>query len=358
MKYGAYDYVTKPLYHEEILLKVQEALTKSKNKISTSSDNTTTTSSPAKKKSQQAPQAKYVRGESSKAQQLFQYVDIVAPTDMTVIVYGETGTGKEAIARAIHDQSQRSKGRFIAIDCGALPKDIAASELFGHKKGSFTGAVTDKIGHIELANGGTLFLDEIGNLSYEVQVQLLRALQERKVKRVGDTRDIKVDVRIIVATNEDLMKAMKDGDFREDLYHRLNEFTIHLPPLREREEDIPIFADYFLTQANSELNKAVEGFDKDVMNYFKNYEWPGNLREFKNVIKRSTLLTKGNYIVASTLPQEIKNYQIVQASTNTSNNTANGAPDLKKAAQLAEGEAIKECVDSNQTIIKPKQLKC
>ncbi|RZJ69055.1 MAG: sigma-54-dependent Fis family transcriptional regulator, partial [Flavobacterium sp.] len=195
---------------------------------------------------------------------------------------------------------------YIPVDCGAIPKELASSEFFGHVKGSFTGAVTDKTGHFEAANGGTLFLDEVGNLSYEVQVQLLRALQERKIKPVGSSQEITVDIRVIAATNEDLTEAVKRGDFREDLYHRLNEFCIKVPKLSERTQDIMIFANHFLAEANDDLEKDVEGFDRDVIDLFKEYEWPGNLREMKNIIKRSVLLARSNTITLDVLPPEMQ----------------------------------------------------
>jgi two-component system response regulator HydG len=225
---------------------------------------------------------------------------------MSVLIIGDSGTGKEYIAQSIHLLSKRATKPFIAVDCGAIPKELASSEFFGHIKGSFTGAVNDKTGHFEAANGGTLFLDEVGNLSYEVQVQLLRALQERKIKPVGSNQEVQVDIRVIAATNEDLNEAVKRGDFREDLYHRLNEFSIKAPRLSERKQDIMIFANHFLAQANDDLEKDVEGFDQDVTDLFKNYDWPGNLREMKNIIKRSVLLTKSNTIHLEVLPHEMQ----------------------------------------------------
>ncbi|HVY75849.1 MAG TPA: sigma-54 dependent transcriptional regulator, partial [Puia sp.] len=234
-------------------------------------------------------------------------------TSYSVIIYGETGSGKESIAQEIHKRSKRSSKPFIAIDCGALSKELAASELFGHEKGSFTGALNQKIGSFELANGGTIFLDEVANLSYDVQVSLLRVVQERKMRRVGGTRDIDLDVRIIIASNELLWNATRSGKFREDLYHRFNEFSIEIPPLRERKEDIMLFANHFLKITNEELDKEVKGFDADVEKIFKEYVWYGNLRELKNVIKRATLLTEeGDYIEARTLPFEISNYSKLQ----------------------------------------------
>jgi two-component system response regulator HydG len=270
----------------------------------------------------------------------------VSPTDISVLIIGESGTGKEVIAQKIHQNSQRNKKAFIAVDCGTIPKDLAASEFFGHVKGSFTGALNDKMGYFEAANGGTIFLDEIGNLSYENQVQLLRALQERKIKPVGSNKEISVDIRIITATNEDLREAVKNGDFREDLYHRINEFSIASPSLKERKEDLMIFAEFFLEKSNKQLNRDVIGFSEDVMHIFQNYTWPGNLRELQNVVKRSTLLTQGDFIERSVLPSELflvnrekeeigfslsqnEKEAIIQALEQTQNNKSEAAKLLK-----------------------------
>ncbi len=222
-----------------------------------------------------------------------------------MLITGESGTGKEVTAKAIHDNSLRKDFNFIAVDCGAIPKELATSEFFGHIKGSFTGAVEDKIGNFEAANGGTLFLDEVGNLSYENQVQLLRALQERRIKRVGSTQEIEVDLRIITATNEDLVQAVERGTFREDLFHRLNEFSIQIPSLEERFEDLVLFADNFLSKANKNLNKNVHGFSNEVWDAFRQYHWPGNLRELQNVIKRAVLLTTTDEVQLEALPKEV-----------------------------------------------------
>jgi two-component system response regulator HydG len=229
----------------------------------------------------------------------------VAPTNYSIILYGESGTGKEVIARTVHQNSARKDKPFVAMDCGTLSKELAGSELFGHVKGAFTGALNDKEGHFELANGGTLFLDEVGNLSYEIQAALLRVIQERKFKRVGGVREMETDVRIIVASNENLQDAYRRGKFREDLFHRFNEFSIVLPPFRNRKEDIPLFADFFLAKSNKELNKTVDGFEPEVMQIFLDYPWPGNLREFRNVIRRAALLTSSGLINSRVLPTEI-----------------------------------------------------
>ncbi|MDQ2180680.1 sigma-54 dependent transcriptional regulator [Marinifilum sp. D714] len=299
IKMGAFEYVTKPLNPDEILLLINSALEKAQEKQD----------APKKKEKKKKPAIDFVRGESSSSLQIDQYIRLVAPTDMSVIIEGESGTGKEIAARRIHAESNRKGKTFVAVDCGALSTDLAGSELFGHVKGSFTGAITDKEGQFEAAKGGTLFLDEIGNLSYEIQVKLLRALQERKVRRIGSNKDIDVDVRIVVATNEDLALSVNKGDFREDLYHRLNEFKITVPALRNRDEDIVLFANYFLDLSNSELNKEIEKFSDEVLDKFRTYSWPGNLRELRNVVRRSVLLSQGNQVEIISLPTEILNDQ-------------------------------------------------
>jgi len=303
MKEGAFDYVSKPFRPESILQTIENAL-ETKVAIPKAEE----VSKPAKRnKSTTAStqRLELVQGVSEPSRRLADYVELVAPTNMSVLITGESGTGKEQVAKSIHLESKRHDAPFIAVDCGAIPKEIASSEFFGHIKGSFTGAINDKTGHFEAANGGTLFLDEIGNLSYELQVQLLRALQERRVKPVGSNNEIEVDIRVVTATNEDLSNAVKEGDFREDLYHRLNEFSIKLPALRERKEDLMLFANHFLDEANKDLEKNVLGFTDKAIDAFKNYNWPGNLRELKNMVKRAVLLTQEDLIPLKVLPHEI-----------------------------------------------------
>ncbi|HLU81721.1 MAG TPA: sigma-54 dependent transcriptional regulator, partial [Flavobacteriaceae bacterium] len=247
----------------------------------------------------------FVTGVSDEAKKLEDYVRLVAPTNMSVLIIGDSGTGKEMVAKRIHDNSKRAGNPFVAVDCGTIPKEIAASEFFGHVKGSFTGAVNDKTGHFEAANQGTLFLDEIGNLSYELQVQLLRALQERKIKPVGSNKEIEVDIRVVTATNENLEEAVRKGSFREDLYHRLNEFSIKVPQLKNRKEDLMLFATHFLDKANTELEKNILGFSDETLKKFEEYPWPGNLRELQNTIKRAVLLTSGKLVEVDVLPSKI-----------------------------------------------------
>lgn len=292
IKLGAADYISKPLNPEELLKKIQETIQ-------------VPDEEPAEMR-EEALQNPYIEGISPAAVSLFEHVRLVAPTEMSVLINGSSGTGKEYVARRIHEQSNRAKGPFVAVDCGAIPKDLAASEFFGHVKGSFTGAIDNKTGAFVAAQGGTLFLDEIGNLTYEVQVQLLRALQERKIRPVGSNQEIAINVRLVSATNENLRQAIEKGDFREDLYHRINEFTIRIPDLRERQEDLLLFANHFLDLANIELKKNLIGFDDETIHLFQSYSWPGNLRQMKNVIRYATLLAKGRYITCAELPDELQ----------------------------------------------------
>lgn len=302
MKFGAYDYVTKPLYPEELLNVVKEALKHTEPSAKSGSSNSNKSNS----KKQVRADYEYLKGESPSSTSLYKNMRIVAPTPMSVLLHGETGTGKEFVAKEIHRLSKRSGHPFIALDCGALPKDIASSEFFGHEKGAFTGAVSPREGKFKLAEGGTLFLDEVGNLSYEVQLKLLRVLQERKFTTVGGSKDIDVDVRILAATNDNLKQAVNEGRFREDLYYRLNEFSMTLNPLRNRKEDIKLFVDLFVKNANDQLERNVEKVSGEVLNKFMSYAWPGNLRELKNVVKRGVLLTDGDTFNEDVLPEEIK----------------------------------------------------
>jgi two-component system response regulator HydG len=327
MKLGAYDYIGKPLFPDEILVTIKKALQPQPAVAAPQATTTTAQAAPAytpptttegdgttdrEKKQQVLISGDYIFGDSEPFKKILKQIDLVAPTNYSIIIYGESGSGKEAIAQEIHKRSRRKSMPFVAIDCGAMSKELAGSELFGHEKGSFTGALNQKIGNLEVANGGTVFLDEIGNLSYDIQVSLLRVVQERKMRRVGGTKDIDLDIRIIVASNEKLWDIARRGKFREDLYHRFNEFSIVVPPLRDRKEDIMVFARHFLLQTNKELEKNVKGFTKEVEDIFKSYIWYGNLRELKNVIKRATLLAEGTFVEAHTLPFEISNFTRLQ----------------------------------------------
>jgi two-component system, NtrC family, response regulator HydG len=320
MKLGAREYITKPVNPDELLLMLRGIL---KEPISTS----------APKKKNNSPTTEWVQGKSAVSQQLTEYIKVVAPTDFTVIIEGESGTGKENVARTIHQLSKRSDKSFVAIDCGALSKELATSELFGHIKGSFTGAVSDKLGLLEVADGGTLFLDEVGNLSYEVQVKLLRAIQERVIQPMGGNKEVKVDVRIITATNDSLTEKVSAGLFREDLYHRLNEFKLKVPALRERKEDINEFIYFFQHQACEELSKEVIPISEEFISIMNRYDWPGNLRELRNVVRRSVLLANGKSIEADVLPIEM-------VTSNNHTVAAVSVYDLKALSETQERELI------------------
>ena len=319
MKSGATDYVAKPFQPDILLDKIKEAIKAQKN--SASANQTQNSSVAADKCNKLASDKdnkvtspagdvpKYLEGESEASRKLYSFVSLVAPTPMSVLILGASGTGKEYVARRIHELSQRAGKPFFALDCGAIPKDVAASEFFGHVKGAFTGADQDKKGAFEMANGGTLFLDEMGNLNYEVQVQLLRALQERKIRPVGSTKEIDIDIRLVCATNENLAQRVAEGNFREDLYHRVNEFTIYMPELKDRGADIFLFADLFIKHANKELSRNVEGLDSKAKERITAYNWPGNLRELNNVMKRATLLASGRYIGVTELEQSMAHIQ-------------------------------------------------
>lgn len=301
MKLGACDYVSKPVNPDMLLQKINEALAAA---VAAGPQSKSVTGE-SSMQPQDSESPEYLEGESEAARQLYNYVRLVAPTNMSVLINGASGTGKEYVARRIHELSNRSAAPFIAVDCGVIMKDLAASEFFGHKKGSFTGAIEDKTGAFVAANGGTIFLDEIGNLSYDVQVQLLRVLQERKVRPIGSNSEIAVDVRLVAATNEDLRAAIKEGRFREDLYHRINEFSIKMPLLCEREDDIIYFADFFLDKANKELGRDIIGFSPEAVQLIRQYTWPGNLRQMANVVKRAVLLAQGRYIAPRELDIEV-----------------------------------------------------
>lgn len=344
IKLGAFDYITKPLIPDEVINVIEKALAKS-------SQDTEAVTNPAPQQEKKkrtyilSADKEFLIGQDGETAQLYKQIEIVAATNYSIILYGESGTGKELIAKTIHEYSNRKNMPFVAMDCGTLSRELAGSELFGHVKGAFTGAINDKEGHFELANGGTLFLDEVTNLSYEVQAALLRVIQERKFKRVGGLKEMDVDIRIIVASNENLQEAYRRGKFREDLYHRFNEFSINLPPLRNRKFDIPLFADFFLDKTNKELNKNVEGYDDDVLVMFLNYSWPGNLREFRNVVRRAVLLTPYGKITSKVLPWEITNsytHPHTQQAENNGNTEAKPVKDLdlKDAAAKAEYDTI------------------
>lgn len=325
---GAFDYITKPVNPDELLMVIKNSLSKKDQKDI----------------KVEATDGDFIKGKSAIADRLYEHIALVAPTDMSVIIQGESGTGKEFAARTLHQQSKRADKPFVAIDCGALSKDLAASELFGHIKGSFTGALNDKKGQFEAANGGTLFLDEVGNLSYEVQVKLLRALQERVIQPLGSTKQIAVDVRLVAATNDDLNNSIQQGEFREDLYHRLNEFKIQLPALRDRGGDLELFINHFIQLANRDLDRNVKSISTEARSLLLNYDWPGNLRELSNVIKRMVLLSAGDVAQINALPDEMM--IAVQQQTLPGNSS-----DLKAMNEQTEKTLIAE------TLVKAKHNK-
>lgn len=325
MKMGAFDYLTKPLQTDEIIPLLEKSGKKS-----------------SKKESKAFPENDFVKGKDKSYNTALSYAEKVAPTDMSVLIEGETGTGKEYIARYIHQHSERSNQPFLAVDCGAIPKELATSVLFGHVKGSFTGAIKNKTGVFQQANGGTLFLDEIGNLTYNVQVQLLRALQEKVVTRVGENKSTQVDVRVIAATNETLNTPDNDSSFRGDLLHRINEFKINLPPLRDRKTDILLFARHFTDLANRELGREVTGFSDETARILEYYPWPGNIRELKNVIKRAVLLTVGDVIQPETLPVEI--VELAKRKEYAGSYETTGENHLSISSSEAEKQTIIEAI--------------
>ena len=344
IKLGAFDYIVKPLIPDEVLSVVNTTIQQPAPSVSESAPG-----EPGKKAGSKLPYPsdEFMIGKAPATKMLYDQINIVAGTNYSVILYGESGTGKEVIAKTIHSLSSRKDKPFVAMDCGTLSKELAGSELFGHVKGAFTGALQDKEGHFELADGGTLFLDEVSNLSLDVQATLLRVIQERKFKRVGGNKETNVDVRLIVASNENLQDAYRKGKFREDLYHRFNEFSIKLPALRTRQEDILQFANFFLAKTTAELDKDIPGFEDNVLQTFLQYSWPGNLREFRNVVRRAVLLTPaGEKINASSLPWEINNtdplagngHDIKTITPHTA--LPKKELDLKDAASRAEYETI------------------
>lgn len=290
IKLGAFDYLCKPINPSVLQQKIDMALLQKEEKKN------------EKRPVRKMEEKKMIAGCSAVMQRVYNHVSLVAPTNISVLILGESGTGKEYIARMIHEKSRRASKPFVAVDCGSLSMELAPSELFGHLKGSFTSAISDKRGVFEEAEGGTVFLDEVGNLPYEVQKQLLRALQEQKVRPVGSVVDVKVDVRIIAATNENLERAIEEGRFRQDLYHRINEFSINVPPLRERIEDLEEFAYHFVKQADDELGKSIVSISDEALSILKQQKWSGNLRELRNVIRRSALFAQNDIIMPEDLP--------------------------------------------------------
>lgn len=306
IKEGAYDYLPKPFTATQITEVANRASAAQPLPVTTFITPAPLNAATPKKGPGLQLSDHYVYGESESARELLRQIKLVAPTNYSIVIFGETGTGKESVARLVHMNSARAQKPFVALDCGCLSDELAASELFGHEKGAFTGAVNAVQGAFREAQGGTLFLDEIGNLSYNVQVALLRVVQERAIRPVGSTQEIPVDIRLIVASNEDPAKSVEKGNFRQDLFYRLNEFNIAVPPLRERLQDLPLLINSFVEEIQEELQKKCGAFSDDVIEYFYTYAWPGNIRELKNVIRRLCLLSVGlQEIPLSFLPQEM-----------------------------------------------------
>ncbi|MFN3941928.1 MAG: sigma-54-dependent transcriptional regulator [Flavobacterium sp.] len=332
IKIGAFDFVSKPIVSDELLKIIKLSLEPSSLK-----NNLQKTSS--------LKNDDYLLGENEKMKALWHHVNLVAPTKMNVLIIGESGSGKEHIAKTIHQKSHRKNQPFVAIDCGAINHELAGSEFFGHVKGAFTGADNHKIGLFEEANGGTLFLDEVGNMPYAIQIQLLRAIQEKSFKKVGDTKSIAMDVRIIAATNEMLLQSTEKNTFRLDLFHRLNEFEIHLPPLRERLEDLNIYIDHFIQLFNTDFQKQIKKVSYEVFQVFQQYHWPGNLRELKNIIKRAVLLSETDEIQLQSLPNGMLDK--VGVLTNDKLTLSNDL-NLKENNKYHEATLIQEALKKHQ----------
>ncbi|RMF95711.1 MAG: sigma-54-dependent Fis family transcriptional regulator [Candidatus Schekmanbacteria bacterium] len=296
MKAGAYDYLSKPLNIDEVRLVIKKAL-REKNLVTENRE--------LKKQLRGKIKFEEIVGTSEKMQGIYKMIEKVAETDSTVLIRGESGTGKELVARAIHFNSERRNYPFVTVNCSAIPKDLLESEFFGHTKGAFTGASSDRKGKFELAHRGTIFLDEIGNMDPELQVKILRALQQKEIEKIGENRKIKIDVRVISATNADLEKRVKEGLFREDLYYRLNVITIFLPPLRERKEDIPLLVNFFLKRICKEMGKEEKKVTKEALDLLCAYEWTGNVRELENAIERAVTLSDGKLITPKHLPPQV-----------------------------------------------------
>jgi two-component system response regulator HydG len=344
VKKGLFTCLKKPFLIENLIYNINLAL----------NDNRLEVEAPAPRKRTFKTFEGYVMGKSAKAKKMYEQISLVGPTNFNVIIYGETGTGKESVAHRLM-LARGDESPYVAVDCGCLSRELAASELFGHEKGSFTGAAFIKKGAFERADKGTLFLDEIGNLDYEVQTYLLRAIQERKIRKVGGEKDIHVDVRILVASNENLAEKVKKGEFREDLYHRLNEFEISIPPLRERQKDIQLFIDYFIEEVNGDLNKNIKGIDEEAFELLYNYEWPGNIRELKNTIRRSALMTPHQgYISKEHLPKEFLMgapmiAPISETQVTTENPPSHYLKNLMEQAEIEQIMSILKKVNYNKT---------
>jgi len=326
MKEGAVDYIMKPFTADELHIRIDKALEKSR---------LVTENIYLRQELTDKYKFSNIISKSKAMQEVFNLIEKVAPTDSTILIRGESGTGKELIARAIHHNSLRKDGKFIAVDCGALPETLLESELFGHVKGSFTGAIVTKRGLLEVANGGTFFLDEIGDLSAGIQSKLLRVFQEKEFRQVGGIKNIKVDVRLIAATNKDLEKMIKEGKFRDDLFYRLNIVPIYIPPLKERKEDIPLLVHYFLEIYNKKRSKNIKGVSPEAMNLLMEFDWPGNIRELENIIERLAIMCDSEIIEAEQLPIHIRGKRVCFNITTPKTNE-----ELKKIKKQIRANAV------------------
>jgi two-component system response regulator AtoC len=333
MKAGAYDYVQKPFKHDEVVL----ALRKAEEREALRRENRA-----LRDEIRKEHRFEDILAKSGNMQDIFRTIVKIAEFKTTVLITGESGVGKELVARAIHRRSKRN-GAFVALNCGAIPENLLESELFGHKKGAFTDAVADRRGLFEEAHGGTLFLDEIGELPLGLQVKLLRVLEDEKIRRLGDARDVQVDVRIVTATHRDLLAETKHGRFREDLFYRLNVLHIHCPPLRERREDIPLLIEHFLARNNARLGTEVRGLDTEARRLLFEYPWPGNVRELENTIERAMVLSEGDTITATDLPERVR-----EARDPVQMQLASGELSVKRTMRIIEEILIRRALQKTK----------
>ena len=331
MRKGAFDYITKPFDNDDMIITIKKAL-----ELKYLNQELEI----LRRKSDESYKGSGIIGSSPQMKEIFEQVNIVAPTNLTVLIQGESGTGKEVIANMIHRSSQRAARPFVAVDCGAIPESLIESELFGHEKGAFTDAKMQREGKFEQANGGTIFLDEITNLSDSNQIKLLRAIQERKITRIGGKKPLNLDVRILTATNVRLADAVNNGKFRADLYYRLNEFHLDLPALRERTGDLPSLVHHFVKDANQELNKNVETISDEVMEKISKHHWPGNVRELRNTIRRAVLLTQGNVMERISITDEVGNVSRKNAPEENEDDQS-----LENVTKKAEKDAILKAIE-------------
>ena len=331
MKMGAYDYITKPFKIDEVRLNINNAL---------KSRNLEVENRSLKKELVKEYSFQNIIGNSQAMHSIYDLIKRVSQAPTNILVTGESGTGKEVVAKAIHYNGPLKDRPFVTINCGAIPENLMESEMFGHKKGSFTGAVTDKSGLFEVADGGSLFLDEVGELPITIQVKLLRAIQERIIRRVGATEDMKVDVRIIAATNRNLEEMVQKGTFRQDLFYRLNVINIKTPPLRDRKEDIPILAQHFLKKYNDKLSKNIGGISVEAMEILKKYDYPGNVRELENMIERTVALEGGQTILPESLPPMVNTTSGRKMASSHEIEVTNDGVDLDKVMGQIEKELL------------------